>query len=325
MVDWDVRLLEDKDTAELVVMTGVDVTERIAGQERLQETEAFQRQVLDRLPAIVWTTDRELRTTFSAGGGLTQLGLASGEVSLLGTPITAYFQTDDPNHPAIAAHLRALKGESSPLEMHWFGRFYHSRIEPLRDQDENITGTIGLSFDMTEQARTAEALRLSEAHLRRLVDANVMGIFFFDEVGRVTEANEAFLQLVGYSRDELLAGGGVVARDDAPEFRPLDDRALADLKNTGRCETYEKAYITKDGTRVPVLVGGAAFDDDRHRDPGAALAGRGVHRRSARAGPPARDARSAAASRAAGPHRDRAGQRPAAAAGRGQQAALARR
>ena len=59
---------------------------------------------------------------------------------------------------------------------------------------------------MTEQARTAEALRLSEAHLRRLVDANVMGVFFFDEAGRVTEANEAFLQLVGYSRDELLSG-----------------------------------------------------------------------------------------------------------------------
>ena len=59
---------------------------------------------------------------------------------------------------------------------------------------------------MTEQARTAEALRLSEAHLRRLVDANVIGIFFFDEAGGVTEANEAFLQLVGYSRDELVAG-----------------------------------------------------------------------------------------------------------------------
>ena len=80
-------------------MTGVDVTERIAGQERLQETEAFQRQILDRLPAIVWTTDRELRTTFSAGGGLTQLGLASGEVSLLGTPVTSLLPDRRPQSP----------------------------------------------------------------------------------------------------------------------------------------------------------------------------------------------------------------------------------
>jgi PAS domain S-box-containing protein len=271
LVDWDVCLLDAG--AELVVLTGVDVTERIASQLRLRDTEAFQRQVLDRLPAIVWTTDRELRTTFSAGGALSQLGLASGEVALMGTPVSAYFQTDDPNHPAIAAHLRALQGESSPLEMHWFGRFFHSRIEPLRDQNENITGTIGLSFDMTEQARTAEALRLSEAQLRRLVDANVMGVFFFDEWGHVTQANDAFLQLIGYSRDALESGAVSWRAMTPPEFRALDDRAMADLRNTGRCETYEKAYVSKDGTRIPVLVGGAAFDERRRGEEGDTVRG----------------------------------------------------
>jgi PAS domain S-box-containing protein len=265
LVDWDVGLLDPGD-ADLIVLTGVDVTERIAAQERLRETEAFQRHVLDRLPAIVWTTDRDLRTTFSAGGGLAQLGLASGEMALMGTPVSAYFQTDDPQHPGIASHLRALKGESCILEMNWFGRFFHSRIEPLRDQDGAITGTIGLSFDMTEQARTAEALRLSEAHLRRLVDANVMGIFFFDETGRVTQANQAFLELVGYSQHDLRSGAISWRAMTPPEFRALDDRAVAELKATGRCTTYEKAYVTKEGERVPVLVGGAAFDDDGHRD-----------------------------------------------------------
>src|SRR4029079_13335545 len=106
-----------------------------------------------------------------------------------------------------------------------------------------------------------------------LVDANVMGIFFFDEWGRGSEANEAFLKLVGYSREDLEAGAVSWRGMTPPEFRPLDDRALADLKNTGRCETYEKAYISKDGTRVPVLVGGGAFDDAHHRDDGAPLAG----------------------------------------------------
>ena len=124
LVDWDVRLMGEQRDADLVVLTGVDVTHRIASQRRLRETEAFQRRVLDRLPAIVWTTDRELRTTFSAGGGLAVLGLASGEVALMGTPVSSYFQTDDPTHPGIAAHLRALEGESNVLEMDWFGRFF---------------------------------------------------------------------------------------------------------------------------------------------------------------------------------------------------------
>jgi PAS domain-containing protein len=145
LVDWDVQLLAEQPDADLVVMTGVDVTDRIASQQRLRETEEFQRRVLDRLPAIVWTTDREMRTTFSAGGGLATLGLASGEVALMGTPVSSYFQTDDPTHPGIASHLRALRGESCVLEMDWFGRHYHSRIEPLRGQDDDVIGAIGPS------------------------------------------------------------------------------------------------------------------------------------------------------------------------------------
>ena len=266
LVDWDVRLLGAQPDAELVVMTGVDVTDRIASHQRLRETEAFQRRVLDRLPAIVWTTDRDMRTTFSAGGGLAALGLASGEVALMGTPVSSYFQTDDPTHPGIDSHVRALRGESCVLEMNWFGRSFHARVEPLRDHNDDIIGAIGLAFDMTEQARTAEALKLSEAHLRRLVEANVIGIFFFDESGRVTESNQAFLDLVGYSRDELLSGAVSWRALTLPEFHEQDDRALAELRSTGRCTSYEKAFVTRDGTRVPVLVGGAAFDDVRDGD-----------------------------------------------------------
>ncbi len=275
LVDWDVQLMGEGHDADLVVLTGVDVTDRIASQQRLRETEAFQRRVLDRLPAIVWTTDRELRTTFSAGGGLAALGLASGEVALMGTPVSSYFQTDDPTHPGIACHLRALEGESSVLEMDWFGRFFQARVEPLKDHDGAVVGAIGLAIDMTEQARTAQALKLSEGQLRRLVDANVISVFFFEEGGRVTQANEAFLELIGYSRDELLSGQVSWRALTPAEFRSLDERALAELKTTGRCTSYEKVYVTKDGTRVPVLVGGAAVDDlaSGDRTPGSGLVG----------------------------------------------------
>ena len=275
VVDWDVRILEDAPelaAPPAMILTGVDVTDRLHSQLRLRETEAFQRQVLDRLPAIVWTTDNDLRTTFSAGGGLSTLGLASGEVALMGTPISSYFQTDDPTHPGIASHLRALRGELCIFEMSWFNRLYQARLEPLRDDEGKIVGVIGLAFDTTEQTRTAQALRESEAHLRRLVDANVIGIFFWEESGRLSDANEAFLQLIGFSREELLSGNVSWRKLTAPEHRHLDDRALEELRTTGRCAPYEKAYVAKSGARVPVMVGGAAFEGWARRA-GASTAG----------------------------------------------------
>jgi PAS domain S-box-containing protein len=260
VIDWDVRLVDDEHGMARVVFTGVDVSDRLAAQERLREVEVFQHDILDRLPAIVWTTDKELRTTFSAGGGLSALGLASGEVALLGTPVYSYFQTDDPSHPGIASHLRALAGESSVFEMNWFERWFHSRIEPLRNNQGQIIGTIGLAFDVTELARTTQALKESEAHLRRLVDANVIGVFFWEESGKVTQANEAFLQLIGLTRDELLSGGISWRALTAPEFRSVDDQALTELKSSGRCAPYEKSVLNKGGERVQVLCGGATFD-----------------------------------------------------------------
>ncbi|HXJ23180.1 MAG TPA: ATP-binding protein [Polyangia bacterium] len=258
-VDWDVRVVNDRPEPR-IVFTGVEVSERLIEHQRLRQAEVFQRQILDRLPAIVWTTDEKMRTTFSAGGGLSALGLASGEVSIIGTPVTSYFHTEDPHHPAIAAHLRALAGESTVMEMAWFGRRFHSRIEPLRDDRGQIVGVIGVSFDVTELKQTAQALHESESLLTRVVDANVIGVFFWEENGRITQANDAFLQIVGFSREELLSPGISWQALTAPEHRPLDQRALAELRATGRCTAYEKAYITKGGVRVPVLVGGATFD-----------------------------------------------------------------
>jgi PAS domain S-box-containing protein len=258
-IDWDVQVVGDGPAAR-VLFTGIEVSERLVVHQRLRQAEAFQRDILDRLPAIVWTTDEQMRTTFSAGGGLAVLGLASGEVSIVGTPVTSYFHTEDRSHPAVAAHLRALAGESTVMEMAWFGRRFQSRIEPLKDDRDQIIGVIGVSFDVTELKETAQALHESESLLRRLVDANVIGVFFWEENGRITQANDAFLQIVGFTREELLSDRVSWLALTAPELRHLDQRALAELRATGRCSPYEKAYIAKDGSRVQVLVGGATID-----------------------------------------------------------------
>lgn len=258
VVNWDVRRPTMGDDGIALVLSGLDVTDRLAAERRLHEAEVFQREILDRLPALVWTTDRDLRITSSSGGDLLQVELRSAQVELVGTSLYSYLGTDDPTHPAIAPHLRALEGASTQFEVDWFGRRFASRVDPLRDTRGAVIGTIGLAMDITEKARTAAALVESRAHVQLLVDANVVGIAFWKEDGRVTEANQALLDLVGYTRAELLSGEISWQALTPSEYALRDADALAQVRATGRCTPYEKEYVAKNGTRVPVLVGSAA-------------------------------------------------------------------
>jgi PAS domain S-box-containing protein len=116
-----------------------------------------------------------------------------------------------------------------------------------------------------ENTRLYGDLQEREARVRRLVDANIIGIFIWDLAGRIIDANEAFLRLVGYDRDDLvLVLGRLRWRELTPaEWRDADDRCVAELKVTGIAQPYEKEYFQKSGNRVPVLVGAANFEQGR--------------------------------------------------------------
>ncbi|MET4606835.1 PAS domain S-box-containing protein [Bradyrhizobium sp. JR4.1] len=120
-----------------------------------------------------------------------------------------------------------------------------------------------------ENASLYRELAEREARIRRLVDANIIGIFVWDVDGRIIDANEAFLRIVGYSRDDLVSGR-LRWRDLTPtEWSDADDRRLAQLEATGATQPYEKEYFLKSGGRVPVLVGAATFGE--RSDQGAAF------------------------------------------------------
>ncbi|MDB5861132.1 MAG: histidine kinase [Ramlibacter sp.] len=112
-----------------------------------------------------------------------------------------------------------------------------------------------------ENARLYRDLAEREARIRRLVDANIIGIFIWDLTGRILDANDAFLQLVGYERQDLAVGSLRWTDLTPPEWREREDRQLVpELKVTGSLQPYEKEYFRKDGSRVPVLIGVAAFE-----------------------------------------------------------------
>jgi PAS domain S-box-containing protein len=100
----------------------------------------------------------------------------------------------------------------------------------------------------------------NEHRFRRLVDSNAQGVMFRQTDGAITDANEAFLRITGYSRAELEAGLLNWIALTPPEYAHLDENCLWELAAHGVCAPYEKEYTRKDGTRVPVLVGAAAFE-----------------------------------------------------------------
>ncbi|REG57667.1 PAS/PAC sensor signal transduction histidine kinase [Paraburkholderia sp. BL6669N2] len=112
-----------------------------------------------------------------------------------------------------------------------------------------------------ENTRLYADLQEREAKVRRLVDSNIIGIHIWDFEGNVVEANDAFLRIVDYSRDDLVSARIRWPDLTPPEWRDLDERVRAELTTTGSAKPFEKEYIRKDGSRVPVLVGAAAFGD----------------------------------------------------------------
>jgi PAS domain S-box-containing protein len=110
-----------------------------------------------------------------------------------------------------------------------------------------------------ENTRLYRDLEDREGKIRRLVDANIIGIFVADIEGPIVEANDAFLRIVGYDREDLALSRVSRMVLTPPEWRERDIRALAELTTTGTLQPFEKEYFRKDGSRVPVLIGGALF------------------------------------------------------------------
>jgi PAS domain S-box-containing protein len=111
-----------------------------------------------------------------------------------------------------------------------------------------------------ENARLYNDLGEREARIRRLVDSNIIGILIWDFQGRIIEANQAFLDMLSYSREDLISGRLRWTELTPAEWRDADDQDIAELKAAGTVLPREKEYFRKDGTRVPVLVGRALFE-----------------------------------------------------------------
>lgn len=161
------------------------------------------RLLLEQVPAILWTTDRDQRVTSIAGSGLTPLGDLS---TFVGRPFADLVAAGDASPAKLAAVERALAGESVSLDVDFHGRAYSCRIEPTRDAQGAIVGCVGIALDETER-RVAET---SCVHALSLLDstfeATADGLLVVDLEGRIRRWNEKF-RTIWRIPPEVLATG----------------------------------------------------------------------------------------------------------------------
>ncbi|MEH2072575.1 MAG: PAS domain S-box protein [Nostoc sp.] len=155
-----------------------------------------------------------------------------------------------------------ISSETYPLGMCRYGivNYY-----PVCLPDGQLLGVGITSIDITQQKQSEQTLRESEAKFRSVVESNMIGIGFWQTDGKITDANDALLDMLGYSRAELVSSELNWQNLTPPEYQPLDEQALIQLQNSRFCTPYEKEYICKDGSRLPVLIGASHFEETFER------------------------------------------------------------
>jgi two-component system cell cycle sensor histidine kinase/response regulator CckA len=238
---------------EAILVLANDLTEQL----RAQQSVALANEVLNTVAAFVLMADSTASITY-VSPSIAALGYEPSEV--LGEGWWNLTRPDNAERDRTKRLMAEIAQGKTPVSR----TPYETTIQCkdgswkciLWQDSAQIPGfVIGVGQDITERKATEEALAKSEARLRRLVESNVVGVNFSDLEGGLTEANDAFLNLIGYTREELRSG---VLRWDvitAPEYFETDRRAIAELKARGVCPPIEKEYIRKDGVRVPVLLG----------------------------------------------------------------------
>jgi PAS domain S-box-containing protein len=247
----------------------VDIAVYRTTQAALLERERELSQLIDMVPSHVWRLTPDGEPTFFNKRMVDYLGRGVDDTIRPG--MRRLDELIESVHSDDAAEfkdrlIRCLgSGEPFSLRYRLRGadgayRWMSSRAEPLRNEKGAIVQWFGLCHDIDDQMRLYSELEEREAKIRRLVDSDIIGIVIWDLDGRLIDANDAFLRIVGYEREDLQDGLRWYDMTP-PEWQEEHARHEAEeLKATGKMQPREKEYFKKDGSRVPVLIGAASFE-----------------------------------------------------------------
>jgi PAS domain S-box-containing protein len=143
---------------------GTTVNGMLEDLERVQKARHEERArlavMIENMPAIIWTTDADLRFTYHTGAALETMGFRADEA--LGKTLFQHFGTEDDNFPMIAAHRKALAGATLSFELEWQKRSFDCYVQPLRAPQGDLVGVIGVALDVTDRKHLTDQLRQSQ-------------------------------------------------------------------------------------------------------------------------------------------------------------------
>ena len=251
------RYVDADDHRMYLIFAGINITTR----KRIDETISA---LIDTIPHFVWVMDPGGSARYSNQQWCDYTGKTPEQIQ--GRGWLTFIHPDDRSRVQEVWQTSVCTGtpyevehriqEGSTGDYRWF----LARGLPQRDAQGTIVRWIGTCTDIDEQKRTEEALRQSQEHIHTLINSNLIGIVSNEgEEEVLVEANEAFLQMSGYSREDLDSRTLTRAKIIAPEDAQLFECAIQEIAAKGQHTPFETELLCKDGSRLPIFVGGVLF------------------------------------------------------------------
>ena len=229
----------------------------------VKRAEACYRSLVDATTSIVWTADRH-----GALLDAPRWGEFTGQTpeEYGGFGFLAAIHPDDREEVALLWErtVRDRRADTTEFRLrHRDGsyRWVTARGVHVLDGAGRLREWVGTVTDIEDGRAATEALRTSEQRFRRVVESNMIGIVFWDEDGRITDANDGFLSMIDSSRAEVEAGRLDWRRLVPPDRLAFHTRALDEIRSTGICAPMESEVFRADGSRVPMLCAGASLGE----------------------------------------------------------------
>ena len=244
------------------VGTSTDIDDRKRAEQQLKASEENLRVLAETVPQLVWTTRPDGLVEYWNQRWYDYSGSSPEQSS--GHGWNQFLHPDDYQHTLTVWRHALATGEPYEIEYRLKDgqtgtyRWFLARGTPVRDETGQIVKWFGTCTDIDEQKRTEEALRQSQERASVLMNSSIIGIFASEDE-QVVDANDTYLRMTGYTREDLRAQSINWLNMTPPEYLARTQQARQELVVQRYGTPYEKEYICKDGSRLPVVVGVVAL------------------------------------------------------------------